>query len=238
MWTRVLIIRHGQSTWNAERRWQGQADPPLTRLGEHQAFEAARQLGTFDAILSSDLRRAALSAQIIADQLAIGPVLGDSRLRETFAGAWQGLTADDINRAYPGYLEQHRRPPDFEAAERVVERVTAALVEMTRLCPGGEVLAISHGGVVRVMTRIHGGHETSVPNLGGGWFDVSTEGTIRVGPTVDLLSGWDAGSITSRSNDVTPGRNVGATAALAHHGETVSAGRSHAQDDDDDSERV
>ena len=204
MSTRVLIIRHGQSTWNAVRRWQGQEDPPLSTLGEHQAFEAAQRLGGFDAIISSDLQRAALTAQIIADQLAIGPVLGDERLRETFAGDWQGMTAEQINQAYPGFLDDHRRPDNFETAEHVVERVTASLTEIAGSYPDGEVLVISHGGVVRSLTRLNGGKETAVPNLGGGWFEVSPNGSIGVGDTVDLLSGWVFDELVRRTDDIAP----------------------------------
>lgn len=206
--THMLIIRHGQSTWNAARRWQGQADPPLSMLGERQAFEAAQRLGTFDAIICSDLQRAALTGQIIADQLAIGPVLGDERLRETFAGDWQGLTADEIHRDYPGYLQDHRRPDNFESAEDVVERVTACLAELAKTFPDGEILVVSHGGVVRVLTRLNGGEEISVPNLGGGWFDVEPDGDVRVGDTVDLLAGWNAEASSNRLNDVDPSNDV------------------------------
>ena len=57
--TRVLLVRHGQSEWNADGRWQGQADPALTDLGRHQALHASRSLGSVDAIVASDLQRAA-----------------------------------------------------------------------------------------------------------------------------------------------------------------------------------
>lgn len=204
----MLIIRHGQSTWNAARRWQGQADPPLSMLGERQAFEAAQRLGTFDAIICSDLQRAALTGQIIADQLAIGPVLGDERLRETFAGDWQGLTADEIHRDYPGYLEDHRRPDNFETAEHVVERVTACLTELAATFPGGEILVVSHGGVVRALTRLNGGSEVSVPNLGGGWFDVTAAGGVAIGDTVDLLGGWNADASSNRPADAASAGDV------------------------------
>jgi len=70
--TRLLLVRHGQSVWNADGRWQGQADPALTELGERQAFDAARRIGMVEAVYASDLERAAKTAQIIAGQLGLG----------------------------------------------------------------------------------------------------------------------------------------------------------------------
>ena len=103
--TRVLLIRHGQSEWNADGRWQGQADPPLTDLGRHQALHAARNLGTVDAIVASDLQRASETALIIADALGVGPVVLEPGLRERDAGEWSGLTRAEIERDWPGYLD-------------------------------------------------------------------------------------------------------------------------------------
>ena len=103
--TRVLLIRHGQSEWNADGRWQGQADPPLTDLGRHQALHAARNLGTVDAIVASDLQRASETALIIAEALGVGPVVLEPGLRERDAGEWSGLTRAEIERDWPGYLD-------------------------------------------------------------------------------------------------------------------------------------
>lgn len=102
--TRVLLVRHGQSEWNADGRWQGQADPPLTDLGRAQAHHAARSLGVVDAIVSSDLQRAAETAAILAGELGVGPVVLDPDLRERDAGEWSGLTRSEIERDWPGYL--------------------------------------------------------------------------------------------------------------------------------------
>src|SRR3954465_8515375 len=98
--TRVLMVRHGQSTWNALGRWQGQADPPLSDLGRDQARAAARALGAMDAVFAPDLHRATETAHIIATDLGIGPVLIDERLRERDAGEWSGLTRDEIHERY------------------------------------------------------------------------------------------------------------------------------------------
>src|SRR5438270_7968282 len=133
MTSRVLLVRHGQSEWNALGRWQGQADPPLSDLGRDQARAAARALGAVDAVFASDLQRATETAHIIAGALGIGPVLIDERLRERDAGEWSGLTRDEIHERYPGYLpdDRHRtfapdpdgeprRPPGWESDEALL----------------------------------------------------------------------------------------------------------------------
>src|SRR5690606_34165227 len=94
--TRVLLVRHGQSEWNAIGRWQGQADPPLSDLGRLQAREASRALGTVDAVWASDLQRAVETAAIIAGELGVGPVVVDPDLRERDAGEFSGLTRPEI----------------------------------------------------------------------------------------------------------------------------------------------
>jgi len=95
--TRVLLVRHGQSTWNADARWQGQADPPLSALGEQQAVDAARHVAGMDALWSSDLHRARRTAELIGEHLALG-VHVEARLRERHAGEWQGCTRDEIEK--------------------------------------------------------------------------------------------------------------------------------------------
>jgi len=131
--TRILVLRHGQSTWNAEGRWQGQADPPLTTLGEIQAREVASSLdafASFATIVASDLERAARTASIIAAALGCGPVVLDERLRERHAGAWQGLTRAEVEAGWPGYLDNHRRPDGFEGSASAGRRAMASLVDI------------------------------------------------------------------------------------------------------------
>lgn len=165
--TNFLVVRHGESEWNAQRRWQGQADPPLTDLGRTQAHAAVEKLGTFDLLASSDLQRARTTAEIIGHRLGIELLPADPRLRETDVGEWQGLTVDEIEAAYPGYLERHERPPNFESNESVIGRFTAALADLSHLCPGGHVLIVAHAGVLRVMRRALGVTDPRIPNLGG-----------------------------------------------------------------------
>ena len=112
--TRILVVRHGQSEWNADGRWQGQENPPLTELGRHQARHAARAVGAVDAIYASPLDRAATTAHLVAEETGIGPVVLLPGLMERHAGVWQGLTRRQIEEAFPGYLDAGRRPPGWE----------------------------------------------------------------------------------------------------------------------------
>lgn len=209
--TRVLLIRHGESEWNADGRWQGQADPPLTDLGRLQALHASRKLGAVDAIVASDLQRAADTAMIIANELGAGPLVLDVDLRERHAGEWQGLTRADIDRAWPGYLDPpppvegtaeasagpashvtgtggpRRRPPGWESDESLVTRATSALVRVHGLVPDGEALAVTHGGLVYALERLLGAPFVRLPNLGGRWIDVGPDGPTHLGERVVLV---------------------------------------------------
>src|SRR3954454_13156119 len=93
---RLLLVRHGESEWNAVGRWQGWADPPLSELGVRQAKVAAQVVGSVDPRLAPDLRRASQTAELTAAEVGIGPVVVDAALRERRAGAWEGLTRHEI----------------------------------------------------------------------------------------------------------------------------------------------
>lgn len=207
--TRVLLLRHGQSEWNADGRWQGQADPALTDLGRHQALHATRSLGVVDAIVASDLQRAAETAAIISSELGVGPIVLDADLRERHAGEWQGLTREEIERDWPGYLDPpppvegtpeaaaaasrvddggpRRRPPGWESDQSVVERAVAALVRVHDLVPDGEALVVTHGGLVYALERALGAPFVRLPNLGGRWVEVGPAGPEALGDRVVLV---------------------------------------------------
>ena len=189
------MLRHGQSEWNAMGRWQGQADIELTDLGYEQARRAADKLGMFDAIVSSDLIRARNTAAIIANGLGIGLLEPDIRLRETHVGEWQGLTHDQIERDWPGYLAEHKRPPGFEDDASIVARVTDALTDLATQFPGGELLCIAHAGVIRVMRREHRVTDTRIANLGGCHFIVRPGHStlLEIGDLVDLFEHGELG---------------------------------------------
>lgn len=178
--TSLLLLRHGQSEWNALRRWQGAADSPLTDLGRAQARETADVLASIDDDFrgpwASDLVRASETAAIIGDALGIGSVTHDERLRESHAGEWQGMTPDEIEAEYPGYLAAHRRPPGFEPFEQVVGRTLASLREIAHPAPGDgcRPLVVAHSGVIRSVVRHLGTTDSRIPNLGGVWFTIDT----------------------------------------------------------------
>jgi broad specificity phosphatase PhoE len=166
----MLVLRHGQSEWNSQRRWQGTVDSPLTPLGREQAATTARMLATlgraFGALWSSDLRRASETASIIGATLRLGRPRLDARLREAHAGEWEGLTPDQIESRYPGWLESHRRPATFEHYADVVARSTAALEDVARdsaATPSRSALVVAHSGVVRSVIRHLGGDDERVP---------------------------------------------------------------------------
>ena len=184
----LLLVRHGQSTWNAEGRWQGQEDPPLSRLGVEQARLAAGSLGGFDVIASSPLQRALATATIIADALGIGPVETDPDLMERNAGGYEGLTRAEIREAYPGHLEEGRHPPGWEDDDAVVTRAAGALGRLAAGAgTGGTALVITHGGVIRALERLVGaGRDERLANLGGRWFHVGA-GALQAGEEVLLV---------------------------------------------------
>ncbi len=167
--TRILVTRHGQSTWNASGRWQGQANPPLSDLGRRQAAMAAERLGTVDLIVSSDLDRALHTATIISEALGVGPVVVEPGLRERDAGEWSGLSRHEIEQAWPGYLDAHRRPPGFEGDEPFLTRIHEALAAIEVEYRGAELLVVSHGGVVYALEREQDIPHEHLPNLGARW---------------------------------------------------------------------
>ncbi len=183
--TRILLVRHGQSVWNAEGRWQGQADPPLSDLGGSQAAEAATRVGIVDAIYASDLVRAHHTAEVIAAGIG-ADVAVDVRLRERHAGDWEGRTRAEIDERWPGYLESGSRPPGYEADDSVLARTLAVLEEIAAVHEG-DVLVVTHGGVVRTLERHLGGDADGlIPNLGGRW--IHHDGAaLRLGERVVLL---------------------------------------------------
>lgn len=195
--TDLLIIRHGQSEWNAIGRWQGQADPPLSELGRRQAYVAAASIGAVDGIISSDLHRALETAVIIAEQLGVGPVMIDERLRERDAGEWTGLVKSEIEKAWPGYLENSQRPPGFEKTKAMVARVVEAVDAIGAEHPGATLLIVTHGGVIRSLAKAHEMVDMPVGHLAGLKLQVSPSGRV-VGDRVALLEGQ---AVTITHND-------------------------------------
>ncbi|MGL4173633.1 MAG: histidine phosphatase family protein [Actinomycetota bacterium] len=153
---RVLLLRHGQTAWNAMGRFQGQVDVDLDTVGSAQAARAAQQIAQLDPsrIVSSDLRRAQQTAAELAAHLDL-KVSVDARLRETYAGAWQGMTAAEIAVKYGDERERWRRGEDVrpggdgELRREVGARVASAVrAQVAGVPAGGLLVAVTHGGAI------------------------------------------------------------------------------------------
>jgi len=111
---RLVLVRHGESTWNLEGRFQGQLDPPLSKLGVRQAAAVARRLARADrpaTVVSSPLIRARRTAEIIASACEL-PLETDDRLREISHGQWEGLLSAEVAQRWPAMLAQWRDEPE------------------------------------------------------------------------------------------------------------------------------
>ncbi|HSL57710.1 MAG TPA: histidine phosphatase family protein [Acidimicrobiales bacterium] len=184
--TRLLLVRHGQSTWNADGRWQGQADPPLSDLGRLQARHAAASVGAVAAIYASHLERARVTAEIIGEELGIGPVIVDERLSERDAGEWSGLTRPEIEAEWPGWIDDGRRPPSWEPNDRLLPRTLAALGRIHDEVGEGDVLVVTHGGLIYTLEEHLGARHRRIGNLEARWVDVEGE-DLRLGSRVELV---------------------------------------------------
>jgi len=145
--TTLLLARHGETDWNRDGRWQGWADPPLNETGREQARELADQLRAtpFDAVYSSDLKRAHETAVIVAEPHGV-PVVVDPDLREIDIGEWSGLTRAEIDERFPD-----GKRPGGETREQHQERVLRAVERLARDHPGERILLVSHGGTFRAV---------------------------------------------------------------------------------------
>lgn len=196
MATRVLLLRHGQSTWNAQGRWQGWSDPPLSDLGRTQAADAARHLEDFGltGVASSDLDRARTTADIVATALGLGPVSVDTDLREYNVGEWEGLTRPEIELRWPDQIDAWRKgrlaaTPRGETRVTFLARVEAGLAQVATRANAGETpLVITHGGVIRALEQLAGGERSAIiDNLAGRWFTVDPGTGLHAGRVVSGL---------------------------------------------------
>lgn len=171
--TTFYLIRHGETEWNRNGRWQGHADVPLTEQGRAQASQLARRLvaeGTqIDQIYASDLMRAFDTAQQLADafNLLVHPL---PELREIDVGSWSGLTRKEIVARYPGALTSLFHPPDGETRETFIDRVGRTLIALAEQHPDDRLAVVTHGGCVRGMIQylhmIQGQPVPQVPQIG------------------------------------------------------------------------
>ena len=148
------MVRHGETNWNRDNRFQGHADPPLNETGRRQARALARDLrdDRLSALYTSPLQRAAETAAIVARELELEVRLLEA-LREVDVGSWSGLTRAEVEDRFPeGYrrwLDYGHGWDDGETYADLGRRVLAGLVEIAATHPGERVLAVTHGGPIR-----------------------------------------------------------------------------------------
>ena len=151
---RVILLRHARTAWNAERRFQGQADPPLDDVGRAQAYEVAGLLASLapDLIVSSDASRAMQTALPIGDLTGVD-VLPDARFRERSLGHWEGLTRDEVQVRYPDEYADWAAGRDVtrrggEARDEVAHRALSAFADL-RDVPTG--LIVTHSATAMAL---------------------------------------------------------------------------------------
>jgi 2,3-bisphosphoglycerate-dependent phosphoglycerate mutase len=166
----LLLVRHGETDWNRDGRFQGHADPSLNARGRRQAEELADRLGDvpLTAVYTSDLRRASETAEVVGLRKGV-PVVADRDLREIDVGSWAGRTRAEIgDDDWDGETyEQHR------------ERVLAALRSIAAEHPNGDVLVVTHGGSLRRVQEATLGAAQDVLENCDVWSVAVRDGTIR-----------------------------------------------------------
>lgn len=154
---RLILWRHGETTYNASGRMQGHIDSELTSVGWNQARFAVPALARFspDLVVSSDLRRATDTAAVLTDGIGV-PLRIDKRLRETHLGEWQGLTGAEVDEGWPGHRARWRTdatwaPPGGESRVDVAHRSYEVIADLER---GNDqaVLLAAHGGLIVALT--------------------------------------------------------------------------------------
>jgi glucosyl-3-phosphoglycerate phosphatase len=201
---RIVLLRHGRTEWNATRRYQGQADPPLDEVGRAQAIEVASLIAAMrpDLLVSSDLLRARQTAEKVAS--LTGLELGlDARLRERNLGHWQGLTREEVASRYPEEFAEWLAGRDVtrrggESRVEVADRARQLVAEL----PAVElVVLVSHGATVMCLSAALLGlpqtpsvlgplancHWTELRNNGSGW-TLRAHNAGPPGPVIPLLA--------------------------------------------------
>ena len=155
MATTIVLVRHGETDWNRERRFQGHADVSLNESGRRQAEALADALAgeSFAAAYSSPLRRALETAEIVAARLGI-PFEPRDGLMEVDVGSWSGLTTVEVEQLFPDAFRRWAETrtggwTDGETYDELGVRVMAELLDLAERHPGETLLAITHGGPIR-----------------------------------------------------------------------------------------
>ncbi len=158
MTSRLILIRHGKTYWNDERRYQGHTNIELNHEGIRQALNLQRRLKDvkLDAVYSSDLSRAYKTAEIIAEPHGLRVQIAPG-LREINFGEWEGLTYTELLRNYPHELKlwqenpQELRLPQGETFSQVRDRAVAEVQSIMNKYPGGTIAFVSHGGTIATL---------------------------------------------------------------------------------------
>jgi len=162
--TRFIVVRHGETEWNVAKRIQGARDSALTANGRAQAEAIGQRLARerFDALISSNLGRAVQTAERVSAHSGL-PIRTDARLQERNFGAGEGMTYEEIDRAYPDVFSRERETdpdiviPGGESRRQFHDRVHAAFEALAREHDGKRVAVITHGGVLSTLYRVvHG----------------------------------------------------------------------------------
>jgi alpha-ribazole phosphatase len=157
--THLLLVRHGETDWNIQRRHQGQQDIPLNARGRQQIEAVARRLAgeKIDAVYASDLSRAWQTAEAIVTHHDGLSILEEPRLREMHFGEWEGLTHEEIQQRQPAASENWTKilmgegPPKGENLPQFAARIQAMLDEVVAAHPRERVLLVAHGGTLMVL---------------------------------------------------------------------------------------
>jgi len=169
--TTLLLVRHGETDWNAEGRLQGQTDRPLSDFGRRQARQLAEALEgeELEAIYSSDLARARETAEIVGERLGL-PVELDPDLREKDWGTWEGLTS----------VERDRVEFVGESTDEHRDRILRSLRRISERHPGeGRILVVTHGGSMRRVQTAAMGMAMPVVENCGRWLCAYEDGSFR-----------------------------------------------------------
>ncbi|WP_347249144.1 histidine phosphatase family protein [Zoogloea sp.] len=190
MITRICLVRHGETAWNAERRLQGHIDISLNETGLAQANATAMNLTgqRFAAAYVSDLLRARQTADAIAKRCAVVPNI-DVRLRERHYGSFQALTYDEARQRFPqDYAHFEKRTPDYvfpgggESLRQFSARIHAVLHDIAESHRGDIVLVVTHGGVLDIAHRLATGkpldapRDFTIPNAALNW--IAWDGSV------------------------------------------------------------
>ena len=165
--TEISVVRHGETDWNAQMRYQGHSHNELNADGERQALALGMRFAgdapAFDRIISSDLMRAHRTAEIIAEQTGL-PMQTDERLRERKVGIFRGLTPREASEQHPAEFAAFKSDdryvvPEGESKQALHDRAVAFLAELASASSGKRLIVVTHGGVIEAMIR----HAFSLP---------------------------------------------------------------------------